>query len=100
MVEAVSIVVRTAVIIRHDAPNTDHSPKPAFMHPDVQSLLAVQREDLEIYALETRLSALAPRLAALENERARAAQELERATRSVEVEESRLREAQLKTDTH
>ncbi|MDB4882599.1 MAG: hypothetical protein JWL95_1365 [Gemmatimonadetes bacterium] len=70
------------------------------MHPDVQSLLAVQREDLEIYALESRLSALAPRLAALEKERARAAQELERARKSVETEESRLREAHLKTDTH
>ncbi|MEO6527874.1 MAG: hypothetical protein ABIP93_14745 [Gemmatimonadaceae bacterium] len=70
------------------------------MHPDVQSLLAVQGEDLQIYALESRLNALAPRLAALEKERARAAQELERAAKSVEVEESRLREAQLKTETH
>jgi predicted nucleic acid-binding Zn-ribbon protein len=68
------------------------------MHPDVQSLLAVQREDLEIYALESRLSALAPRLAALEKERARAAQELERAVKSVDTEESRLREAQLRSD--
>jgi hypothetical protein len=68
------------------------------MHPDVQSLLAVQREDLEIYALESRLSALAPRLAALEKERARAAQELERSVKSVETEESRLREAQLRSD--
>lgn len=70
------------------------------MHPDVQSLLAVQREDLEIYALESRLAALAPRLAALEKERMRAAQELERAVKSVETEEARLREAKLKTDTH
>src|SRR4051812_33019711 len=70
------------------------------MHPDVQSLLAVQREDLEIYALEARLAALAPRLAALEKERARAAQELERATKAVETEESRLREANLKIETH
>jgi predicted nucleic acid-binding Zn-ribbon protein len=70
------------------------------MHPDVQSLLAVQRDDLEIYALESRLAALAPRLAALEKERARAAQELERAAKSVGTEESRLREAQLRTDTN
>jgi predicted nucleic acid-binding Zn-ribbon protein len=70
------------------------------MHPDVQSLLAVQREDLEIYALEARLAALAPRLAALERERARAAQELERATKAVDSEESRLREANLRIETH
>jgi uncharacterized protein len=70
------------------------------MHPDVRSLLAVQSEDLEIYALESRLNALAPRLAALEKERSRAAQELERAAKSVAFEESRLREAHLKTDTH
>jgi predicted nucleic acid-binding Zn-ribbon protein len=70
------------------------------MHPDVQSLLAVQREDLEIYALEERLAALAPRLAALERDRARAAQELERSTKAVEAEESRLREANLRIETH
>ena len=70
------------------------------MHPDVQSLLAVQHEDLEIYALEERLAALAPRLAALEKERVRAAQELERATKSVTAEEARQREAQHRTDAN
>jgi uncharacterized protein len=70
------------------------------MHPDVQSLLAVQREDLEIYTLEERLAALAPRLAALEKERIRAAQELERANKAVATEESRHREAQLRSDTN
>lgn len=70
------------------------------MHPDVQSLLAVQREDLEIYTLEERLAALAPRLAALEKERVRASQELERATKAVAAEESRHREAQLRADTN
>jgi uncharacterized protein len=70
------------------------------MHPDVQSLLAVQREDLEIYALEERLAALAPRLAALEKERLRSAQELERAVKSVASEESRHREAQHRTDAN
>jgi len=70
------------------------------MHPDVQSLLAVQHDDLEIYALETRLAALAPRLAALESERARSAQELERARKGVEIEEARHREAQRRLDTH
>ena len=70
------------------------------MHPDVQSLLAVQRDDLEIYELETRLAALAPRLATLESERARAAQELERARKGVEIEEARHREAQRRVETH
>jgi predicted nucleic acid-binding Zn-ribbon protein len=70
------------------------------MHPDVQSLLAVQREDLEIYTLEERLAALSPRLAALEKERLRAAQELERAVKSVAAEESRHREAQHRTDAN
>ena len=70
------------------------------MHTDVQSLLAVQHDDLEIYALEGRLAALAPRLAALESERARAAQELERARKAVEADEARHREAMLKVDTH
>lgn len=70
------------------------------MHPDVQSLLAVQQDDLEVYGLESRLAALAPRLATLENERARAAQELDRARRAIEADETRHREAMLKVDTH
>ena len=70
------------------------------MHPDVQSLLAVQQDDLEVYELESRLAALAPRLAALENERARAAQELDRARKAIEADEARHREAMLKVDTH
>jgi uncharacterized protein len=70
------------------------------MHPDVRSLLAVQQDDLEIYALESRLAALAPRLAALESERARAAQELDRARKAVESDEARHREAMLKVETH
>jgi predicted nucleic acid-binding Zn-ribbon protein len=70
------------------------------MHPDVQSLLAVQRDDLEIYALEARLAALAPRLAALESERSRAATELERARKAVEIEEARHREATHRVETH
>src|SRR5215213_642266 len=70
------------------------------MHPDVQSLLAVQGDDLEIYGLESQLAALAPRLAALENERSRAATELERARKAVEIEESRHREAAHRVETH
>ena len=70
------------------------------MHPDVQSLLAVQRDDLEIYVFEARIAALAPRLATLESERARAAHELERACKGIEADESRHREALHKLDTH
>ena len=80
-----------------DKPFTDDPPP---MHPDVQSLLAVQQDDLEIYALEARLAALAPRLSALENERSRAAQELERARKAVEADESRHREAMNRVETH
>jgi predicted nucleic acid-binding Zn-ribbon protein len=70
------------------------------MHPDLKSLLALQDDDLKIYALEDRLRALAPRLAALEAEREQAAQALERARRAVEAEESRHREARGRIDTH
>jgi predicted nucleic acid-binding Zn-ribbon protein len=70
------------------------------MHPDVQSLLAVQQDDLEIYGLEGRLAALAPRLGALESERTRAAQELERARKAVEADEARHREAMNRVETH
>ena len=80
-----------------DQPFTDEAPP---MHPDVQSLLAVQHDDLEIYELEIRIAALAPRLASLENERARAALELERARKAVETEEARHRETQRRVDTH
>jgi predicted nucleic acid-binding Zn-ribbon protein len=70
------------------------------MHPDVQSLLAVQQDDLEIYGLESRLEALAPRLAALEKERARAAQELERASAAVQVEEARHRDLMQRVESN
>lgn len=70
------------------------------MHPDVTALLAVQHDDLGIYALETRLSSLAPKLAALEKERGKVASALERARKAVEAEEARLREARGRTETH
>lgn len=70
------------------------------MHPDVKSLLAVQQDDLQIFALEQRLASLAPRLAALEKERGRAAEALERARRAVEAEEARHREARTRIETH
>jgi predicted nucleic acid-binding Zn-ribbon protein len=70
------------------------------MHPDVQSLLAVQQDDLQIYALEGQLAELAPRLAALEQERARVAGALDRARKGVEAEEVRQREARGRVETH
>ena len=73
---------------------------PTAMHPDVKSLLAVQQDDLQIYALEERLASLAPRLAALEKERSRVAEALERGRRAVEAEESRHREARTRIETH
>ena len=63
------------------------------MHPDVQSLLAVQADDIELYELEDRLAALAPRLAALEKERGKVAGQLDRTRASIEAEEARHREA-------
>ena len=66
---------------------------PALMHPDVQALLAVQADDLEVYNLEDRLTALAPRLAALERERAKVAGQLDKARATIAAEEARHREA-------
>ena len=70
------------------------------MHPDVQSLLAVQQDDLQAYAIEAQLAQLAPRLAALEQERSRMAGALERARKGVEAEEVRQREARARVETH
>ncbi len=70
------------------------------MHPDVRSLIAVQQEDLALYALEGRLGALAPRIAALEKERGVVTNALDRARKGIEAEESRLREARGRVETH
>jgi predicted nucleic acid-binding Zn-ribbon protein len=70
------------------------------MHSDVTALLAVQQDDLALYALEARLASLAPRVAALEKERGKVAGALERARKAVEAEESRHREARGRTETH
>jgi predicted nucleic acid-binding Zn-ribbon protein len=70
------------------------------MHPDVTALLAVQHDDLAIYALEARLAALAPRVAALEKERRQVSSALDRAHKAVEAEEARHREARGRVETH
>jgi len=73
---------------------------PTAMNPDVKSLLAVQQDDLDIFALEEKLASLAPRLAALEQERSRAADAVERTRHAVEAEEARHREARTRIETH
>jgi predicted nucleic acid-binding Zn-ribbon protein len=70
------------------------------MHPDVQSLLAVQADDIELYQLEDRLAALAPRLAALEKERGKVSGQLDRARVSIEAEEARHREASVRLEAN
>ena len=70
------------------------------MHSDVTALLAVQHDDLGIYALEARLASLAPKLATLEKERGKVAGALERARKALDAEEARHREARGRTETH
>ncbi|MDB4892969.1 MAG: hypothetical protein JWL61_4824 [Gemmatimonadetes bacterium] len=70
------------------------------MHPDVQSLLAVQVDDVELYGLEDRLASLAPRIAALEKERGKVAGQLDRARASIAAEETRHREVQVRVDAN
>src|SRR5437868_7100421 len=70
------------------------------MHPDVQSLLAVQVDDLAVYEMEDRLASLAPRQAALEKERDAVAKQLERARAAVLGEETRLREASMRVEAN
>jgi predicted nucleic acid-binding Zn-ribbon protein len=70
------------------------------MHPDVQFLLAVQLEDIELYALEDRLATLAPRIAAMEKERGRVSSQLDKARASIASEETRYREAHLRVDAN
>jgi predicted nucleic acid-binding Zn-ribbon protein len=70
------------------------------MHPDVQSLLAVQQDDLQVYSLDAQLAQLAPRIAALESERSKVAGALDRSRKAIEAEESRQREARGRIETH
>ena len=60
--------------------------------PDVAALLDVQADDIKLYGIEDRLSALAPRLAALEHDRKKATDALAQARDQVAGEEKRQRE--------
>ena len=70
------------------------------MNPDVAALLEVQADDLRVYGLEDRLTALAPRLDALETDRKRAEESLTQAQQSVSAEEQRQRELQDRLRQH
>ena len=70
------------------------------MHPDVQSILALQHDDIAIYELEDRLASLEPRLAALEREREKVSGRLVRVRAAVGAEESKHREAMARVETH
>ena len=78
-----------------------HSLEPfGTMHPDVQALLAVQVDDMQVYALEDKLASLAPRLAALEKERGKVASQIERVRGEIAHEESRHRDSLGRVETH
>lgn len=70
------------------------------MKPDVAALLDVQMDDLKLYAIEDRLSALAPRLAALEVERTKASDSVTQARDLIAVEEKRQRDVQDRLRQH
>ena len=62
------------------------------MKPDVAALLDVQADDIKLYGIEDRLSALAPRLSALELDRRKAMDALAQSREQVTAEEKRQRE--------
>lgn len=70
------------------------------MNAEVAALLEVQAEDIKTYAIEDRLSALAPRLGALEQDRKRAEEALKQAKQMAESEEQRQREIQDRLRQH
>ena len=70
------------------------------MHPDVAALLAVQKDDVAIHELETRLAALRPRLDAMAKERDAALNALEQARQTADHEERRRREVAARVSQH
>ena len=70
------------------------------MTAELNALLAVQRDDEEIRALERSRRALEPRLAELERRRQIAAEALERARRAADDEEKRLHEREHRVSEH
>jgi len=70
------------------------------LHPDVAALLAVQADDLKVYEIEDKLSALLPRVAALETDRKRAEDALGVSRGQIETEEKRQRDLQDRLRQH
>jgi predicted nucleic acid-binding Zn-ribbon protein len=70
------------------------------MHQQVESLLALQQDDLKIREIESQMRALDPQLADLDARRNQAAQALERAQVAVQAEEKKQRELQGRLAQH
>jgi predicted nucleic acid-binding Zn-ribbon protein len=70
------------------------------VHPDLESLLALQAEDAEIHGLEERLRATEPRLKQLDRTREAAVGSVARARSALEGEERRHRELQARVSEH
>lgn len=66
------------------------------MHPEIQTLLALQDEDVAVHAIQQGIGALQPKLTDLDRQRQVAADALARAKALVESEEKRLHEVQNK----
>lgn len=64
------------------------------MHPEIQSLLALQQDDVAVHEIEQGLGALKPRLTDLDRQRQVAADALTRARALVESEEKRQHDLQ------
>jgi len=64
------------------------------VHPEIQTLLALQEEDVEVHSIERGIGALQPRLTDLDRQRQVAADALARARGLVESEEKRQHELQ------
>ena len=64
------------------------------MHPEIQTLLALQEEDVAVHSIEEGIGALQPRLTDLDRQRQVAADALARARALVESEEKRQHELQ------
>ena len=70
------------------------------MHPDLEALLALQSEDAGIHDLEQRLKATEPRLQQLDKAKEAAAAAVTRARQSLEAEEKKHRELQVRVSEH
>lgn len=70
------------------------------MHPDLEALLALQSEDAGIHDLEQRLKGTEPRLQQLDRAREAAATAVTRARQSLEAEEKKHRELQVRVSEH